>query len=244
MNEQLKFLIELQEIDKIIDQLKNRQRSIPQQIEKIKILIEEEKNKIDELKKSLTQVQLERKNQEIELDTEEQTMRKHLNELNLVKTNEAYRILINEIEKTKIEKNQIEEKILELMQKIEDSNLEVRQDTEIFNDKQEKNEKEIKQLEEEMAKISQETAEKEREREHIAEKISSSLSARYIKIRESKEGLAVVPIEDNHCGGCRMLLPPYLINEVYKDQSIVICEVCSRILYSPHTFVRDDVIKT
>ncbi len=244
MNEQLKSLIELQEIDEIIDRLKNKEKGIPQQIEKIKILIEEEKNKIDELKKNLTQLQLERKNQEIELDTKEQTMRKHLNELNLVKTNEAYRILINEIEKTKGEKNQIEEKTLELMQRIEDSNLEVKQYAGIFNDKQEKNEKEIKILEEEMVKIYQEITEKEREREHIAEKISSSLSARYAKIRESKKGIAVVPIEDNHCGGCRMLLPSHLINEVYKDQAIITCEVCSRILYSPHTFVREDVIKT
>lgn len=244
MNEQLKFLIDLQEIDKIIDQLKNKEKNLPIQIEKIKSLLEQEKNKIDEMKKTLTQLQVERKNQEIELDTKEQAIRKHLNELNLVKTNEAYRALLSEIEKTKEEKNRIEDKILELMQRIEDLNLENKQTAQIFGNKQEKSEKEIKLLEEEIAKISQEITEKEKERKNIAEKISSSLFTRYTKIRENKEGLAVVPIEDNHCGGCRMLLPPHLINEVYKDQGIITCEVCSRILYLPRTFVQEDVVRT
>jgi len=243
MNEQLNFLVELQEIDKIIDQLKNEREAIPIQIEKIKNLLEEEKNKIEELKKNLTQLQVERKNQEIELETREQNIRKHFTELNLVKTNEAYRALLNEIEKSKGEKNQIEEKILELMQKIEDLSLEIKETTKMFSTKQEKSEKEMKILEEKIAKISQEITEKERERENIAKKISSSLFQRYTKIRESKKGLAVVPIEDNHCGGCRMLLPPHLINEVYKNQTIVTCEVCSRILYLPHTLEKCFAVK-
>ncbi len=246
MNEQLKFLVDLQEIDKVIDCLKKKQSSLPEQIEKIKLSIEEEKKKIEEAKKSLTQLQLDKKNQEIELDTGEQAMKKHLNELNLVKTNEAYKILISEIEKTKNEKNRIEEEILELMQKIEDANLEVKKFTEISKEEEEKKEKEIKVIEEEIVKVAQEISEKEKERETFAAKVSGPLETRYTKIRKSKEGLAVVPIEEEHCGGCRMRLPPHLINEVYRDQNLVTCEVCSRILYSTRTPtpVSEDIVKT
>lgn len=233
MNEQLKFLIELQEIDKVIDYLKREQERLPSEIEKIKSSIEEEKGRIDELKKTLTQLQVERKNQEIELDIKEQAIRKHLTELNLVKTNEAYRALLSEIEKSKEEKNLIEDKILGMMQKTEDLSLEIKRNTENFEKKREENEKEIKISEEEINKLTQGIEEKEKVRENIVSLLSPPLYARYTKVRENKGGLAVVPVENNYCGGCRMLLPPHLVNEVHKDQTIINCEVCSRILYRP-----------
>lgn len=240
MNEQLHFLVELQDIDQSIGELQRQKKKIPLEIEKIKNFLDGEKKKIEETKKNLKHSQVEKKNQEIELDTREQAICKHLAELNMVKTNEAYRALLSEIEKDKLEKIRIEDRILELMQEIENSDLEIKQISEKLKAEEQKNEKEIELLREELVKIDKELNEEEEKRKNYLGKISSSLLARYEKIRESKEGLAVVPIETNHCSGCRMLLPPNLVNEIFKDQGIVTCEVCSRILYLPRTFARED----
>lgn len=233
MNEQLRLLIELQEIDKITDQLKKERENLLCQIEEIKNSILEEKKKIESSKKNLSQLQIEKKNKEIDLDTKEEGIRKHLVELNAVKTNEAYRALVSEIEKDKLDKNQIEETILELMQKIEDLGLEIKQREQTIKERETESQKEIKTLEEKLAKLLEELNEKGERKKNYLEKMSPSLLMRYEKIRENKDGLAVVPIEEQYCSGCRMLLPPYLINEVRKDQSIVSCEACSRILYLP-----------
>lgn len=233
MNEQLRLLIEIQEIDKVIGSLNKRKKSIPEQIEKIRNFIEEEKKKVEQSKKELSQLQIERKNKEIDLDVKEQTIRKHLTELNLVKTNEAYRALLAEIEKSKIEKSQVEDDILEFMEKIENLTLGIKGMEKETREKEEKSTEEIRTLEEELANVSEELTKEEDKRKGYLEKISPSLFNRYERIREIKEGLAVVPIEEGYCGGCRMLLPPHLINEVYKNQTIITCEICSRILYLP-----------
>ena len=53
----------------------------------------------------------------------------------------------------------------------------------------------------------------------------------YEKILHSRDGLAIVTIKDNSCGGCHMLVPPQVINLIKMYEHIVTCEVCNRILY-------------
>jgi hypothetical protein len=62
--------------------------------------------------------------------------------------------------------------------------------------------------------------------------IDKKLLDKYERIlRNKKDSVAVVPIRNGSCQGCFMTLPPQTINEVRKDDKIVICENCSRILY-------------
>ena len=52
--------------------------------------------------------------------------------------------------------------------------------------------------------------------------------ASYLK---GKEGLAMVPVRQNACGGCHLNLPPQVINEIQMKTELVFCESCARILY-------------
>jgi uncharacterized protein len=53
----------------------------------------------------------------------------------------------------------------------------------------------------------------------------------YERILLSREGLAIVTVKDNSCGGCHMLVPPQVINLIKMYEHIITCEVCNRILY-------------
>ena len=59
---------------------------------------------------------------------------------------------------------------------------------------------------------------------------------RYEKLLDHKEGVAIVPIENNSCGGCFMNVTPQMINAVKMNEEVVVCETCSRILY-----IKDDL---
>ena len=53
----------------------------------------------------------------------------------------------------------------------------------------------------------------------------------YERVLDIREGLALVPVLNDSCGGCHRRLPPQVINEVYLKAKLVTCENCNRILY-------------
>lgn len=65
-------------------------------------------------------------------------------------------------------------------------------------------------------------------REHV----DARLYASYEKIRKSyRNGLAVVPVERDACGGCFNAIPPQKQSEIKQHKKIMICENCGRILF-------------
>jgi uncharacterized protein len=61
--------------------------------------------------------------------------------------------------------------------------------------------------------------------------VDSRLLASYEKIRKSyRNGLAVVPVERDACGGCFNAIPPQKQSEIKQHKKIMICENCGRIL--------------
>jgi predicted nucleic acid-binding Zn-ribbon protein len=63
------------------------------------------------------------------------------------------------------------------------------------------------------------------------EHVEPRLLASYIKIRSSyRNGLAVVPVERDACGGCFNAIPPQKQSEIRQHKKVMICENCGRIL--------------
>jgi len=109
IKEKLAVLIELQQKDSNLDKYRKQMETLPRQVEEKNNLLAGCRAELDEGKKSATQFQLLRKEKEIELATKENDIRKHSMELNSVKSNDAYRALMSEIEKAKQDKSKLEE---------------------------------------------------------------------------------------------------------------------------------------
>ncbi len=63
------------------------------------------------------------------------------------------------------------------------------------------------------------------------EDVEPRLLASYEKIRSNyRNGLAVVPVERDACGGCFNAIPPQRQSEIRQHKKIMICENCGRIL--------------
>jgi len=61
--------------------------------------------------------------------------------------------------------------------------------------------------------------------------VSEKDAATYERVLASREGLALVPLVNDSCGGCHMVQPPQVVNEVSLKATLVTCENCNRILY-------------
>jgi len=77
-------------------------------------------------------------------------------------------------------------------------------------------------------------AEIERERarrSELVQTVDSDLRRKYELIFSRRGGVAVVEIRGGICQGCRMRVPPQLFNEIQRNQHVILCPSCQRILF-------------
>ncbi len=232
MKEMIKLLLSLQERDLELDRVRAEVAAIPAKVAGLKADIQNAKKALEDAKKEMIILQLAKKQMELDLDAQESAVRKHSNELNSVKTNEAYKALLGEIEKAKKDKSLIEDKILENMEATD-------QATTLWKEKEAGSKeyeagilKQIADWENKQKDLEQGIAAKEADRVQTVGTLSKDLAARYAQLRSGKRtGAAVVPIRNEQCSGCHMKISQNVINEVRRGQKLMTCESCSRIVY-------------
>ncbi len=232
MNDSIKQLLSLQDRDLETDRLRSEAAAIPAKVTKIKAQIQTNKTELESAKKELTQLLLLKKSKEVDLEIQEASVRKHATELNAVKSNDAYRALLGEIEKAKKDKSALEDEILQVMEQI-DQATRTWKDRETASKGAETNLlKEISDWEAKQKSLEEQALAKETEREQVVSLIAKNLYQQYQTLREGRKGsAAVVSLKNEQCGGCHMKVSQNLINEVRRGQKLMTCESCSRIVY-------------
>jgi hypothetical protein len=156
---------------------------------------------------------------------------KYESQIPLIKTQREYEAITNEIA-------QIDEKL----QNYEDVELEASSQIETLNGELEQQQNVLEELstligekEKEVADLSK-NKEKEhkaclKERDTVAKGLDEEIIYKFEKIVRNKEGIGIVSVKNNVCMGCNMLLPPQFVNDVRREDRLIFCPNCSRILY-------------
>ncbi len=231
MRESLKLLIDLQDMDIVMDKLKERKAAIPAKIKELQDKYDSALEELENSKGFLSSLQVDKNSKELELASEDEAVKKHQKELNAIKKNEAYKVMLKQIEDAKKEKQRLEDEILEIMQKNEDLKKGFDDDKVKIEQGKETMNKEINSLNEEIKHLLEKIEELVQKRSSYINKIPQKYFKKYEKIRDNRGGRVVVRIEENSCGGCHLSLLPQSINEAMKDEELVTCQNCGRILY-------------
>jgi len=234
MKEELRRLLELYEIDKQIDKFARRKKDIPKLIESVKKEIvetqESAKKFVDELRK--TEVLLGKK--DVELKAAEEELRKHQSQLLQLKTNEEYRAMLAQIERDKQKISELEDEIIELLERLDEMKAKRKEVEEAAKRKSQELRKKIEELKKEYDGIDDKLellrAERER-REFLAKKENPRLLSKYNRLRTNGIKDPIVPIVDDACGGCHAKLPIQVINEIRLSGTVSTCEQCGRLIY-------------
>ena len=229
--EEIRKLVELQEIDKEIYGKKNVLDRVP---ERLKALDDELNNKSATLKKhsdELVKLQLDRKTKEGELSSKEQSMKKYQGQLFQVKTNQEYASLEKEIASIKADSSILEDGIISVLEGIDKAQKIVEQEKKILDAEGSKSGEEKKKIESEKTAAQAEHEELVKKREEFAKDLDKTILSKYERVLAGKGGVAVVPVVGDACGGCNMNLPPQVINEVKLMVDLRFCENCARILF-------------
>lgn len=230
MKQSLLKLLELQKFDNELDQLEKHKVEWPgkitalrQELESSKAVFEEKRQRVKELEKNnrIFQIELDRANEEL---------KKHQARLYEVKTNKEYDALQNEIEAWKNSVSQNEAEIIRIMEEIEQFNSVIETDTWAFAEQEKEKLAQIEEMNKELSDIERKIQSCSFEKKKVSAVIEASFLSVYVRIRERRKGVAVVPVVRNACGGCFSSLPPQRIVETKRNDKIIRCESCGRIL--------------
>ena len=165
------------------------------------------------------------------LNDETEHLKKTQVKLNEVKTNKEYSALLSEIDSIKKKKDQLEEEIIILLDKIES----IKEKIEKVRKKVEfeKNlwENIVKAKEKELTVLEEDIKKNQLEREGIISKIDSKLVQTYQILSEHKDQLALAEAKNMICQGCFINILPQKFNELKSGEDIIFCSNCQRILY-------------
>ena len=235
MREEIKNLLELQRVDLELDRIERRKDEIPEEIRILQKQLEDEENKFESFLEELMNLEKKLKQLNLDLEDNEERIRKYMNQLTTLKSNEEYRAIMNQIQLEKDRKAQLEDQIIELMEKIEN----YKQKRKFLEDdlKTKRNEirKRIAELEDELIRIDDNILVKRDERKRRAHNVPERLLKQYEKLRQLRGGEVVVPMENGACGGCHAELPIQVQVELKTTGKLIRCEHCGRLIFSPNS---------
>lgn len=229
----LEQLINLQEIDTALMELEKLKGDLPKRIEDLTEKMEEIDADLDANKERLKEAEIEiRQAQGTEADQNEKLDRLQ-EQLYLVKTNREYDALMTEIDHLKSERDETELKELELSEEKDHLEEQVKLDQLNRETMASELESQKEELEKTTASTEKEWKQLMAQKKKLAPLIDSRYLALYDRVRSARNGVAVVPITNQTCGGCFSRLTSQSVSEIRSGNTIAQCPVCRRILYWP-----------
>ncbi len=228
---QLKHLVELQEKDIEIDDLRQCLEIAPGQIAAGQKDLEEKKGKLKALQEEIDALKKQRSQLEQDAKTEADHMAKTKTKLPTVKTNKEYTAILHETDAIKAKITEIEDKELEIMELLDVKEQKIPGLEAEFKGEEDRFHQYKKKKEEEQARAQKELEEAEARRAGLAKEIDPKFVSLYDRVRKSRENLAVVTIKGDTCQGCHQNLQPQVALEVRTGEKLHQCQSCDRFLY-------------
>jgi predicted nucleic acid-binding Zn-ribbon protein len=231
LKEHLELLWELQKIDLDLKHIKEARERYPKELKKLDEKQKLEKERIHKEREKLETLEKERRQKEKNLIGEQDKIKRSEGRMTEVKTNKEYQALLSEIETFKEAAGRIEEEILLVMDEIEEVKKQLSKREKEIALILEKVETEKQKLQEKMEQDEVAWKEKSERREILSKQVESNLFKLYNMLKEKRQGIGMVSVRNETCQGCFMNVPPQMFIEVQKNNALIRCPNCNRILY-------------
>ncbi len=231
MKESLIKLLDLQQIDLEIDALRRSRKEYPAEIAGLERELEGARKQIEKKRDRSEELEKNRRLLEGELEGISADLKKHQDRLYEVKTNREYDALQHEIEVLRNRIDEHETGILEDIEKNDNLKAKLEEDDLIYKELEEKHLAQIQELKSQLDSVEENVKTLEEKRTALEVQIENRIVSIYSRIqRMVKGGVAVVQVEKGACGGCFRQLAPQRRMEIRRQNQIIRCENCGRIV--------------
>jgi hypothetical protein len=231
ISEKLQALFELQTVVSDIDKIKTLRGELPLEVEDLEDDIAGLSTRVSNYSDDIKTLETSISNRKASIKESETLIAKYTEQQSNVRNNREYDSLSKEIEFQKLEIELSEKKIKEFAAELATKKEAIDSSKTLLAERREDLERKKSELEE----ITAETKIEEEKLKGKAEKIESSIEPRLLtafkRIRKNaRNGLAVVTVQRDACGGCFNNIPPQRQMDIANRKKIIVCEYCGRIL--------------
>ena len=189
--------------------------------------IERIKGEIAELKTSIA-------GKKVEIETAKASVAKYKEQQDNVRNNREYDFLSKEIEFQTLEIELCEKRIREFSEQQEEKTKEVEKSSALLEERQKDLEVKKNELDEIVSETKQEEEKLRDKAKELETKIEPRLLQSFKRIRKnSRNGLGIVYVQRDACGGCFNKIPPQRQLDIRSRKKIIVCEYCGRIMIDP-----------
>ena len=230
----LQALYQLQTMLSEIDKIKTLRGELPLEVQDLEDEVAGLKTRIEKIQNDIVELKSNVANKRIEIETAKASIEKYKAQQDNVRNNREYDVLSKEIEFQSLEVELCEKRIREALAAEKAKNEEIERSSEALSERE-------KDLEAKKAELEEIVSETKQEEEKLREKakalevnIEPRLLQAFKRIRKnSRNGLGVVYVQRDACGGCFNKIPPQKQLDIRSRKKIIVCEYCGRIMVDP-----------
>lgn|SRR5574344_1191828 len=234
VEEKLKTLFQLQTTLSAIDEKRALRGELPLEVQDLEdeiaglsIRIEKIQNEIGEFNSAVTQ-------KKHDIENAQASVERYKTQLDDVKNNREYDTLSKEIEFQSLEIELCNKKIKEAQAKVNEKTEELQKSEDEMKDRQSDLDVKKNELDEIMEETRAEEDKLKEKAKELETKIEPRLLTSFKRIRKnSRNGLGIVYVQRDACGGCFNKIPPQRQLDIKMRKKIIVCEYCGRIMIDP-----------
>ena len=231
VEDRLRALFSLQLVDSEIDKIKTLRGELPLEVQDLEDEIAGLETRLGNLKEEVSALEKAVSGKNNEITAAETLIKKYDDQQKNVRNNREYDSLSKEIEFQTLEIELCNKKIKEFMSQIESKKVVIGESEELLNDRSADLDNKKAELDEIISDTQKEEEALLKKSEKTQEIIEDRLLTAYKRIRSNaRNGLAVVPVKRDACGGCFNQIPPQRQLDIKSRKKIIVCEYCGRIL--------------
>jgi len=228
----LQNLLDLQDVDVRLAQVRARLAQFPKKLAEVDARLAAARATLDQSKASQVTAIKERKKFELDVEQWKERVRKYRDQTAQVKTNEAYKALLHEIQLAEQEIARAEDRLLEEMVSSEEYDRQVKAAEASLKATDEIARRERASIEAEKATQDKDLAELTAERARVVAGIPEDTLDHYERIARKHDGRALAEVRGEKCSACGMVVRPQVIQQMQRgNEELFHCETCTRILY-------------
>jgi predicted nucleic acid-binding Zn-ribbon protein len=234
VEEKLKALYQLQTMLSEIDKIKTLRGELPLEVQDLEDEVAGLTTRIEKIKTEITDLKSSIATKKIEIETARMSVEKYQAQQDNVRNNREFDVLTKEIEFQNLEIELCEKRIREFTAAEQEKTEELAQSEQALEDR--KQDLEAKKLE--LDEIVSETKQEEEKLREKAKALEMTIEPRLLtafkRIRKnSRNGLGIVYVQRDACGGCFNKIPPQKQLDIRMRKKVIVCEYCGRIMIDP-----------
>lgn len=229
--EKLRALFELQQVVTAVDKIRILRGELPLEVQDLEDEIAGLQTRVAKYEEDIEELNKSIGGKKQEISNARDLIKKYEEQQNNVRNNREYDSLSKEIEFQTLEIELCEKRINEFNVQIKEKTEIIDESRTLLNERTGDLDTKKKELEDIVSETKKEEEQLEEKSEVIKTQLDERLRTAFHKIRSNaRNGLAVVPVERDACGGCYNKIPPQRQLDIASRKKIIVCEYCGRIL--------------